>query len=109
MQWSARDMGSISQTRPLGVRGRHYHLSDTTIGGGFGYRDDIFPSRREALAAARERADWLGALTGCRVHPLAEAGRYLLTTGRPRDAGRIIELEECDDPECLEIAYGSVC
>jgi hypothetical protein len=43
------------------------------------------------------------------VHPLAEAGRYLLTTGRPRDAGRIIELEECDDPECLEIAYGSVC
>ena len=102
-------MGSNASWSPRPLRARHYHLTDTTIGGISGYRDDIFASRRQALEAARERADWLAAMTGWRVQPLADPGRYLLTTGRPHEAGRIIELEDCDDPECLEIAYGSVC
>lgn len=96
---------SVSSPR---LRARHYHLSDTTIGGHSGYRDDVFPTRREALSAARERALWLAALTGMQVQALDEPGRYLLTTGRAHDAGRIIELEDCDDPDCLEIAYDSV-
>jgi hypothetical protein len=101
-------METARSVRPLRLRARHYHLSDTTIGGPSGYRDDVFATRREALMAARERAQWLAALTGLRVQPLADPGRYLLTSGRVHDAGRIIELEECDDPDCLELAYDSV-
>jgi hypothetical protein len=102
-------MGLHGSSIPRRLRVRHYHLTDTTIGAISGYRDDIFASRRQALVAARERAEWIAALTGWRVQPLADPGRYLLTTGRPNEAGRIIELEECEDPECLEIAFGSVC
>jgi hypothetical protein len=103
-----RVMESARSVRPLRLRARHYHLSDTTIGGHSGYRDDVFPTRRAALAAARERAQWLAALTGLKVQALDEPGRYLLTTGRAYDAGRIIELEDCDDPDCLDLAYDSV-
>jgi hypothetical protein len=103
-----RVMESARSVRPLRLRARHYHLSDTTIGGHSGYRDDVFPTRRAALAAARERAQWLAALTGLKVQALDDPGRYLLTTGRAHDAGRIIELEDCDDPDCLDLAYDSV-
>lgn len=46
--------------------------------------------------------DWLAALAGLRIVPLAGTGRYLLTTGRRGDPGRIIEIEECGETECLE-------
>lgn len=105
----ATSVAPVVSTRSLRLRTRHYHLTDTTIGGPAGYRDDVFPRRRQALAAARERAQWLGALMGLKVQALADPGRYLLTTGRPHDPGRIIELEECDDRECLELEYGSIC
>jgi hypothetical protein len=103
-----RVMESARAVRPVRLRARHYHLSDTTIGGHSGYRDDVFPTRREAMAAARERAQWVAALTGLKVQALDDPGRYLLTTGRAHDAGRIIELEDCEDPECLDLAYDSV-
>jgi hypothetical protein len=106
---SVPSLRSAPSVRPLRLRTRHYHLTDTTIGGPAGYRDDVFPRRRQALAAARERAEWLGALMGLKVQPLVDPGRYLLTTGRAHDPGRIIELEECDDQECLELEYGSIC
>jgi hypothetical protein len=35
-------------------------------------------------------------------------GRYLITTGRPHDAGRMIAVEECDDADCLELGYDSL-
>jgi hypothetical protein len=101
-------METALSVRPLRLRARHYHLSDTTIGGHSGYRDDVFFTRREALTAARERAQWLSALTGLQVQALADPGRYLLTTGRAHDAGRIIELEDCDDSACVELACDSV-
>jgi hypothetical protein len=103
-----RVMETARSVRPPRLRARHYHLSDTTIGGPSGYRDDVFPNRREAVAAARDRALRLAALTGMHVQALADPGRYLLTTGRAHDAGRIIELEDCDDPDCLEVAYDPV-
>jgi hypothetical protein len=101
-------MESARSVRPLRLRARHYHLSDTTIGGHSSYRDDVFTTRREALSAARERARWLAAVNGLKVQALADPGRYLLTTGRPHDAGRIIELEDCDDPDCIDLAYDSI-
>jgi hypothetical protein len=103
-----RVMESARAVRPLRLRTRHYHLSDTTIGGHSGYRDDVFTTRREAMAAARERAQWIAALTGLEVQALDDPGRFLLTSGRAYDAGRIIELEDCDDPECLDLAYDSI-
>jgi hypothetical protein len=103
-----RVMESARAVRPLRLRARHYHLSDTTIGGRSGYRDDVFPTRREAMAAARERAHWVAAMTGLKVQALDDPGRYLLTTGRAYDAGRIIELEDCEDPECLDLTYDPV-
>lgn len=103
-----RVMESARAVRPLRLRTRHYHLSDNTIGGHSSYRDDVFPTRREAMAAARERAQWVAALTGLKVQALDDPGRFLLTTGRAHDAGRIIELEDCDDPECLDLAYDSI-
>jgi hypothetical protein len=80
----------------------HYHLIDSAVGDPRGFRDELFRSRRRALAAARARADWLNLVVGLRVEPLGGAGRYLITSGRPSDAGRTIEIEECDEPLCLE-------
>jgi hypothetical protein len=82
--------------------GRHYHLIENAVGDPHGYRDDVFLSHRRALQVARNRAHWLGAVAGCRVESLlGPAGRYLITTGRPHDAGRMIAIEECDDDQCL--------
>lgn len=41
-------------------------------------------------------------VVGLKVEPLGAAGRYLITSGRRTDAGRMIEIEECDEPLCLE-------
>jgi hypothetical protein len=86
-------------------RRRHYHLVDSTAGNTAAYRDDLFPSRRKAEAAARERAKWIAALTSCRVEPLTGHGLYLVTTGRRQDPGRTIWVEQCDDETCLEVAF----
>ncbi|PZR87510.1 MAG: hypothetical protein DLM67_21915 [Candidatus Nephthysia bennettiae] len=65
-------------------------------------RDELFRSRREALNSTRARAEWLRTVVGLKVEPLGAAGRYLITSGRRTDAGRMIEIEECDEPLCLE-------
>ena len=83
-------------TRPLRLRARHFHLSSTTAGGTVCDRDEAFSTRTEAVAAAREHAEWLAATTGLRLQPLTKPECFLLTSGRPNDAGRIIEVEECD-------------
>ena len=80
----------------------HYHLIENQVGNPQEYRDEVFTSRRSAMAAARGRAQWLAATAGARVVALAGGGRYLVTTGHPRDAGRIIEVEECDEAGCFE-------
>ena len=90
----------VSQRRPV----RHYHLSEHTVGDSEGYRDEIFRTRRHALEAAKTRAEWLAALSGLRVEPLVEQGRFLVTSGRAHDAGRLIWVEGCDEAECLEAA-----
>jgi hypothetical protein len=81
---------------------RHYHLIDSELGNPNAYRDEVFSTRSHALSVAKDRVDWLAALAGLRIVPLAGRGRYLLTTGRRRDPGRIIEVEECGEAECLE-------
>jgi hypothetical protein len=51
----------------------------------------------------------LAAVAGGRVEPLlGPPGRYLVTSGRPRDAGRMILVDECEDAECLEVGYDSM-
>jgi len=46
---------------------------------------------------------------GSRVESLlGPVGRYLITTGRPHDPGRMIAVEECDDAECLELGNDSL-
>jgi hypothetical protein len=88
---------------------RHYHLTENSVGDAPGYRDDLYTNRRLALEAARARAEWLAAIAGSRVETLlGPAGRYLVTSGRPRDAGRMILVDECDDAECLEVSYDSM-
>ena len=88
---------------------RHYHVIENTVGNPQGYRDDLFRSRRRALEVARSRAHWLATVAGCGVESLrGPAGRYLITTGRPSDAGHMIAVEECDDDACLDIGYGSM-
>jgi hypothetical protein len=88
---------------------RHYHLTENSVGDPPGYRDDLYSNRRLALEAARARAEWLAAVAGGRVETLlGPAGRYLVTSGRPRDAGRMILVDECDDAECLEVSYDSM-
>jgi hypothetical protein len=68
-----------------------------------------FSNRRRALQEAKMRAEWLASVRGCRVERLlGPAGRYLVTTGRPHDAGRMIGVEECNDPLCLELEYNSM-
>jgi hypothetical protein len=44
----------------------------------------------------------LKVVVGLHVEALGGAGRYLVTSGRPADPGRMIEVEECDEPQCLE-------
>ncbi|MBJ7598635.1 hypothetical protein [Candidatus Nephthysia bennettiae] len=87
----------------------HYHVIENAVGNPHGYRDDLFRSRRRAVEAARTRAHWLAAVAGCRVETLlGPVGRYLVTTGRSHDAGRMIAVEDCDDPACLEVSYNSM-
>ena len=89
-------------------RARHYHIIESAVGDPGGYRDDVFRNRRLAIDAARNRAQWLATVAGCRVEPLlGPPARYLITTGQPHDAGRMIAVEECDDPECLTSASWS--
>ena len=85
-------------TRPLRLRARHFHLTSTTAGGSFCDRDEIFATWQEAVAAARERAEGLAATTGLRLLALTDPECFLLTSGRPNEAGRMIEVEEC---ECI--------
>jgi hypothetical protein len=98
----------MDETRKVGddrQQGRwsHYHVVETAVGDPNGYRDDVFRSRRRAVEAARTRAHWLAAMAGCRVEALfGPPGRYLVTTGRRHDAGRMIGVEDCDDFACVE-------
>ena len=87
---------------------RHYHLIDSELGNPNAYRDEIFPTRSRARSVAKDRVDWLAALVGLTIVPLAGTGRYLLTTGRRQDPGRIIEVEGCGEAECLEREFGSL-
>ena len=87
---------------------RHYHVIENAVGEPQGYRDDVFRSRRGALMAAKERAEWLAAVAGLSVESLVGTGRYFITTGRPDDAGRLIAVEHCDESECLAASYGSM-
>jgi hypothetical protein len=91
--------------RTQGLQGpvRHYHVIESAVSDPHGYRDDLFLTRRRALELARSRAHWLAAIAGCRVESLlGPPGRYLITTGRPHDTGRMVSVEQCDDAECLE-------
>ncbi|MBJ7601121.1 MAG: hypothetical protein JF922_23990 [Candidatus Dormibacteraeota bacterium] len=84
-------------------------MIETGIGDPVGYRDDLFKSRREAEMAARTRAEWQAAVSDLRVEALSGAGRYLITTRRGGDPGRLIEVEPCLDPACLEADNDSMC
>ena len=79
------------------------------MGGQAGYRDETFGTWGEARVAARERATWLASLSGWRVHPVSGRAGFLISSGRAHEAGRMIEVLDCDDPECLEMAYGPMC
>ena len=99
----------LERVDPRQQRSRHYHLIENTVGSPQWYRDELFRSRRRALEAARTRAHWLAAIGGLRVESLiGPVGRYLITTGRPHDPGRMIAVEECDDVDCLEFGYDRV-
>lgn len=84
----------------------HYHLIDNTIGRPLDYRDDIFLTRREAEAAARARADWLATSCGLHVERLTGLARYYVSGQEPRAPGQVLEVEACDDPECLRLEVG---
>lgn len=84
-------------------RAHHHHVIESAIGDPQSYRDEPFRSRRRALEVARDRANWLTTVTGCRVDSVGAGARYLITTGRPQDAGRMIVVEECHDPQCPAI------
>jgi hypothetical protein len=73
---------------------------ESAIGDPQSYRDEPFRSRRRALEVARDRANWLNTVAGSRVDSLGAGERYLITTGRPHDAGRMIVVEGCYDPQC---------
>jgi hypothetical protein len=88
---------------------RHYHVIENAIGDPQGYRDDVFPSRRQAEGTARTRAEWLALVAGLQVEALSGSGRYLVTTRRAGDPGRLIEVEACTDAGCLEADYDSIC
>ena len=96
-------------TMPRTRRGsRHFHVIENAIGDPLGYRDDVFSSRRQAEATARTRAEWLAAVAGLQVEALAGSGRWLVTTRRAGDPGRLIEVEACEDAGCLERDYDSL-
>jgi hypothetical protein len=84
---------------------RHYHVIENRIGDPLGYHDDVFPSRRQAQQQARTRAEWLALVAGLQVEALSGSGRYLVTTRRAGDPGRLIEVEACEDASCLEADY----
>jgi hypothetical protein len=44
-----------------------------------------------------------------KVEALSGSGRWLVTTRRAGDAGRLIEVEACQDADCLEADYDSLC
>jgi hypothetical protein len=89
-------------------RRAHYHVIENTVGDPLGYRDDVFRSRRRALDVAKSRAEWVATMVGGHVETLSRpAGRYLVITGRPRDAGRLFSVEECEDAECLDLEGSS--
>jgi hypothetical protein len=108
-------MGSLSElppptTMPRARRaGRHYHVIENRIGDPLGYRDEVFNTRREAEATSRTRAEWLAAVAGLEVEALSGSGRYLVTTRRAGDPGRLIEVEACTDAGCLEPDCNSIC
>jgi hypothetical protein len=104
-----RTTAIASQPPPTRAETVHYHLVDSTRAGQVGYHEEIFGSSGEALAAARDRAVWLADLSGWRVHSVTSRDGFLITSGRAHEAGRMIEVQECDDPECLEAAYGPMC
>jgi hypothetical protein len=86
---------------------RHYHVIEQSVGNPLSHQDNLFLSRRRATQAAKERAEWLAYLGGCRLETLlGPPGRYLVTTG-PHDAGRMIVVEDCDDEECVGQAIDS--
>jgi hypothetical protein len=58
------------------------------------------------MESAKTRAEWLAALSGLRVEPLVGLGRFLVTSGRPQDVGRLIWVERCDEAECLTAQPG---
>ncbi|PZR94799.1 MAG: hypothetical protein DLM67_12110 [Candidatus Nephthysia bennettiae] len=82
---------------------------DSTRGSQIGYHEEIFGSSSEARVAARDRAVWLAGLSGWRVHTVSSGDGFLITSGRAHEAGRMIEVQECDHPACLEAAYGPMC
>jgi hypothetical protein len=79
------------------------------MGGQSGFREEIFGRFSEASVAAQERAVWLAGLYGWRVHPVTGRTGFLISSGRADEAGRMIEVQDCDDPQCLETAYGPMC
>lgn len=87
----------------------HYHLVDSAAGNQPEYAEEIFESPVEAGVAARERAVWLAELAGWQVHSITSGLGFLISSGRAHEAGRMIEVQECDDPGCLEATYGSMC
>jgi hypothetical protein len=103
----------ISSISSLPLSGRagqvHYHLVDSTAGSRPGYAEEIFENRMEADIAAFDRAAWLAGVFGWRVHHIAGEAGFLISSGRADEAGRMIGVQECDDPGCLEVAYGSLC
>jgi hypothetical protein len=98
---------------PIASSGRsatqHYHLLDHHVGSPRGFKDELFRSRRAAVRAARDRAEWLAAAGGIEVQALEGLGRYLVRTGYVRDPGRTIEVEVCDDPDCEAAEYDRMC
>jgi hypothetical protein len=74
------------------------------VGNPLSLQDEVVFSRRRATQLAKERAEWLAYLGGCRVETLlGPPGRYLVTTGS-HDAGRMILVEDCEDEDCLDMA-----
>jgi hypothetical protein len=81
---------------------KHYHLIEQSVGNPLSHQDDLFLSRRRAIQAAKERAEWLAHLGDCRLeYLLGPPGRYLVTAGA-HDAGHMIVVEDCDDVGCVD-------
>ncbi len=79
-------------------------MIEQSVGNPLSHQDDLFLSRRRAIQAAKERAEWLAHLGACRLESLlGPPGRYLVTAG-PHDAGHMIVVEDCDDVGCVDEA-----